>query len=74
MGRLWVHNRKYSGNLGGNKNASVLQEVSESSFPYGVESGDWQLIKLNEAKMTKLSLNLCWEVHTLWRQAEQQTN
>ena len=27
------------GNLGSNKNTSVLQEVSESSFPYGVEVG-----------------------------------
>ena len=41
------------GNLGSNKNTSVLQEVSESSFPYGVESGDWQSKKSNEDKNDK---------------------
>lgn len=37
---MWVHNRRYSEDFYGDKDTSVVQEVSESSFPYGVESGD----------------------------------
>lgn len=46
MGRVWVHNRRYSEDFGGDKDTSVVQKVSESSFPMGWRVG----MAVNKAK------------------------